>query len=57
MAAAKAKAEIKQYFEERHGAILYPDEISSALAIDFDQAIRVCEELEKEGQIAGADEA
>lgn len=46
-----ARAEIKSFFEARHGETLSPDEIADVLDLDLDQAVRICRQLAKEGEI------
>ena len=50
----EAKAEIKAFFDENHGEVLYPDEVADALRIEVDQAIRLCDDLSRDGEIAQA---
>ena len=47
----RAKNEIKEFFEGRHGEVLYPDEIAEALNLEIEQVIRLCRELEVEDKI------
>lgn len=49
---ADAKAKIKALFQQRHGEVLFPDDVAEALSMDLGQAIELCEELAAEGQIA-----
>ena len=49
---AKAKSEVRAFFKEHDGEVIYPDDVAEALNIDLMQAVRVCEALTKEGKIA-----
>jgi hypothetical protein len=48
-----AKAQIKAYFESHHGEILDYGDIREALCIPLPTIVDACEELEREGKIAG----
>lgn len=50
---AQAKKEITEYFKTHHGDSIDPADIEESLGIDIEIAIKICEKLEKEGQIKG----
>lgn len=47
----KAKKEIADFFQEHHGKELNAADVQESLGIDIEMAIRVCDDLEKEGKI------
>lgn len=49
---AKAKSEVRAFFNEHDGEVIYPDDVAEVLNIDLMQAVRVCDALAKEGKIA-----
>lgn len=49
---AKAKSEVRAFFKEHDGEVIYPDDVAEVLNIDLMQAVRVCDALAKEGKIA-----
>jgi len=49
------KVEIKKYFIERDGEILYPSDIAHALNIQYEVATRLICEMEENGQIRRAE--
>jgi hypothetical protein len=49
-----AKTKIKAYFEDRHGKIVYPSDVAEDLHLDYDQTVRLINELENDGQVARA---
>jgi hypothetical protein len=49
----QAKIQIKAYFESRHGEVLDYVDIGEALCIPLPTIVEACEELEREGRIAG----
>lgn len=48
---AKAKSEVRAFFNEHDGELIYPDDVAEVLNIDLMQAVRVCDALAKEGKI------
>jgi hypothetical protein len=51
---SSAKHEIKKYFEERHGKVLYPSDVAIALRLELGIVERAILSLEKEAKIARA---
>ena len=49
---AQAKNEIRAYFAQRDGQVVYPSDIAEALNLDFDLVSAAVHELEKEGKVA-----
>ncbi len=47
----QAKQEIRQYFKDHHGEEYTASDLEERLGIDFEMALVICSELEKEGQI------
>lgn len=47
----KAKQEIRQFFRNNHGKSFTASDIEERLGIDFEMALAICFELEKEGKI------
>ena len=52
ISAAKAKREIKSYFDRRDDKNIYPDEVVEALQLDLLLVVKLCEKLTNEGQLA-----
>jgi hypothetical protein len=46
------KVRIKAYFEARHGQTVYPSDVAEELPIDYDRAVKLIGELERDGQVA-----
>ncbi len=51
---AQAMIEIAQFYKERHGEDFDAADIEESLGIEFEMAMQICEELEKEGKIRSA---
>jgi hypothetical protein len=51
----EAKARIKGYFEEHHGEDLDYGDLREALCIALPTIVEACDQLEREGKIAGVD--
>ena len=49
---ADAKREIGAHFKKHHGEVFYPSDIAEAMCLDYDQVVRVLEELERGESIA-----
>ena len=50
-----AKVMIKDYFEQHHGEVIDYVDLLNAFDLPLPLIVEACEELEKEGQIAGVD--
>ena len=50
-----AKVMIKDYFEQHHGEIIDYVDLVNAFDLPLPLIVKACEELEKEGKIAGVD--
>jgi len=50
-----AKVMIKDYFEQHHGEIIDYVDLVNVFELPLPLIVRACEELEKEGKIAGVD--
>jgi len=50
-----AKVMIKDYFEQHHGEIIDYVDLMNAFDLPLPLIVKACEELEKEGKIAGVD--
>jgi hypothetical protein len=48
---AQAKREIRQFFKDHHGEKYTASDLEDHLKIDFEMALEICSELEKEGKI------
>ncbi len=46
---------IKDYFERRHGEIIDCVDLADTFGLPLPLIVQACEELEKEGKIAGVD--
>ena len=49
---AQAKNEIRAYFAQHDGQVVYPSDIAEKLNLDYDSVLAAINELEKEGKIA-----
>lgn len=49
---AQAKNEIRAYFAQRDGQVVYPSDIAEVLNLDYDLVLVAINDLEKEGKIA-----
>lgn len=47
-----AKKAIKALYEQRHGEVLFPDDVAKTLHFDLGLTIELCKELADEGRIA-----
>jgi len=52
---AATKAVVKDFYEQHHGQIVDYVDLATALAIPLPLIVNACEELEREGKIAGVD--
>lgn len=50
-----AKIIIKEYFEQHHGEIIDYVDLVKAMELPLPLIVQACEQLEKEGKIAGID--
>jgi len=53
----QAKEEIKKWFEDRHGEILFPSDVADELSLDYDVVVRLLTDLENEGKVRSASNA
>ena len=51
----EAKIQLKSYFEAHHGEALDYGDLREALCIPLPIIVKSCEQLEREGKIAGVD--
>ncbi len=51
---AQAKKEIRSYFAQHDGQIVYPSDICEDLNLDYDQVLVAINELEKENKVSKA---
>ena len=47
-----ARQEIKGYFEALHGEVVFPSEIAENLNLDYDQVVRLVQDLVSNREIA-----